>query len=343
LGKCGIMVRCCIERELRLPATIFLAYSLLALTAFGLFCGQAIAGTETGEFCPTCPDWSNLEGWLAQRDAYEKDQMNTMQNGNSNSDKITNKPVELHAQVCAVPEIIAYPQGFDLSKVIIDVRDPANYRVAHIPGARNLYWRSTQVNGNLDPQLMVEELRRLGINRSDSILIYGDADEGAHYLFWALSYLGHRNLSVLNGGIGDVWSVGIKPDTSALSFQQSNYSTDIVSWKLVNQSTLVLWLNRSDMQILDARDFSDYGRSRLTNASIPFDAKKLYHNSEIIDAKMLEELLSRRGLNKNGILLVYGTPKAYSLFYGLELMGYNATLLEGDWWSGTKWALNTIR
>jgi len=266
-----------------------------------------------------------------------------MQNGNSNNNQVINKPVEPRAQVYAVPAIITYPQALDLGRVIIDVREPENYGVAHIPGARNLYWRSTQVQGNLDPQLMAEELRRLGINKSDSILIYGDTDEGPYYLFWALSYLGHRNLSVLNGGIGAVLSAGIKPDTSTPSFQQSNYSTDIVSWKLVDQSTLAQWLNRSDLQILDARDFSDYGRARLTNASIPFDAKKLYDDSEIIDAKTLEELLNRRGLNKNGSLLVYGTPKAYSLFYGLELMGYNATLLEGDWWSGTKWAVNTIR
>jgi len=33
-----------------------------------------MAGTENGEFCPTCPDWTDLEGWQAKKDAYEQSQ-----------------------------------------------------------------------------------------------------------------------------------------------------------------------------------------------------------------------------------------------------------------------------
>ena len=32
----------------------------------------ALAGTETGEFCPTCPDWTYLDGWLASKVVYEQ-------------------------------------------------------------------------------------------------------------------------------------------------------------------------------------------------------------------------------------------------------------------------------
>ena len=44
-----------------------------------------------------------------------------------------------------------------------------------------------------------------------------------------------------------------------------------------------------------------------------------------------------------GTAIVYGTPQAYSLFYSLRLMGYNATLLEGDWWKETKWAVSNVK
>jgi len=54
-------------------------------------------------------------------------------------------------------------------------------------------------------------------------------------------------------------------------------------------------------------------------------------------------LLNRRSLDKKGTQLVYGTPQAYSLFYALQLMGYNATLLEGDWWQETRWAVRNVR
>jgi thiosulfate/3-mercaptopyruvate sulfurtransferase len=61
------------------------------------------------------------------------------------------------------------------------------------------------------------------------------------------------------------------------------------------------------------------------------------------DSADLADLFGRRSLDKNGTQLVYGTPEAYNLFYGLRLMGYNATLLEGDWWEETEWAVRNVR
>src|SRR5512137_1643732 len=37
-----------------------------------------MAGTENGEFCPTCPDWTDLEGWQSKKDAYEQSQPQTV-------------------------------------------------------------------------------------------------------------------------------------------------------------------------------------------------------------------------------------------------------------------------
>ena len=47
-------------------------------TSFILLAGSASAGTETGEFCPTCPDWTNLDGWLEKKAAYEEDMKNAV-------------------------------------------------------------------------------------------------------------------------------------------------------------------------------------------------------------------------------------------------------------------------
>jgi len=157
-----------------------------------------------------------------------------------------------------------------------------------------------------------------------------------------LSYLGHENLSKLNGGVDAAWEVGIRPTTSQSLVGESNYTVHIVPWLLVDKISLKSILDQPEVQILDARDFADYGRSRL-NTSIPFEAEKLYDDLLIKDAATLEELLERRGLEKDGTQLVYGTPQAYSLFFGLELMGYNATLLEGDWWQKTGWAVSNVR
>ena len=149
-------------------------------------------------------------------------------------------------------------------------------------------------------------------------------------------------MSKLNGGVDAAWGAGIRPTVSQPSVEESNYTVHLVPRLLVNKSGLKSVLEQPRVQILDARDFTDYGRSHL-NTSIPFEAEMLYDDLLIKDAATLEELLQRRGLEKDGTLLVYGTPQAYSLFYGLTLMGYNATLLEGDWWQKTKWAVSNVR
>ncbi|MCJ7445645.1 MAG: hypothetical protein MUO26_14180 [Methanotrichaceae archaeon] len=337
------MSGCRLDRGLLAGFSIFLISPVFVAIVLGIFSGPALAGTETGEFCPTCPDWTNLEGWLAQKEAYERAQMNPMQNGNI-VNSINGKSADNPDKNYPVPEIITSPDAINSFRwTIIDVRDPNEYKANHLAGARNLYWRSTQNDGNLDPQLMMQELRRLDVNNSDSILIYGDTLEDPAYIFWALSYLGHKNLSVLNGGLSDALAAGMMPSTFVQSFPESNYSIIITPRLLVYRNNLPQLLNSSNLKILDARDFSDYGRSRLTNLSVPFDPEKLYDDQRIRDAKTLEDLLSRRGLSKNGSNLIYGTPGAYLLFYGLELMGYNATLLEGDWWSETEWVVSNIK
>jgi len=226
--------------------------------------------------------------------------------------------------------------------VIIDVRSPEEYMHGHISGARNIYWESLLSDGVIDPMLAERALRNTGINNTDKILIYGGSDEGASFMFWALSYLGHQDLSKLDGGADAAWSAGIKPSTSLPVIKKSNYTIHIVPELLVNESNLETFLKRPDIQIFDARSFVDYGLSKLTDNSMSFQPSDLYNGAKIKNVKDLKYALARHGLKDTDTLLVYGTPQAYDLFYGLKLMGYKATLLEGDWWSETRWAVSYV-
>jgi len=101
-------------------------------------------------------------------------------------------------------------------------------------------------------------------------------------------------------------------------------------------------LARSSLRILDARDFSEYGKSRLGNGSICLSHDKIYNDgSRIKPPGTLKSLFERR-TNPDDTVIVYGTPQAYYLFYSLRLMGSNATLIQGDWWKETEWAVSNI-
>ena len=332
--------------RLRKATAAALSICLLAVFFLSFLTISAMAGTETGEFCPTCPDWTNLDGWLAQKEAYERAQQSGQQSSGQANVQASNTPTTAKTappqKSYALPELITSPASIKGDRVILDVRSGPDYRSGHISGARSLYWKDLQRNGILDPALAKEALGRAGVNASDRLLVYGDSEEGAAFVFWALSYLGHKNVSLLDGGADAARGTGVALTTNAPSPMPSNYTTHILPWLLVTSDNLASMLELSDVRVLDARDFFEYGQSRLGNESICLSQDKLYANSRIKDASTLKDLFGRR-LEDSGTAIVYGTPQAYSLFYSLRLMGYNATLLEGDWWKETKWAVSNVR
>jgi thiosulfate/3-mercaptopyruvate sulfurtransferase len=322
---------------------ITLVFFLLAALFLTFILSTALAGTETGEFCPTCPDWTDLEGWLAKKEAYERAQQNSERGSNqANSNPAVNPNVEAAKESYVAPDLLTSAAALKGDRVILDIRTLQDYEFGHIPGARSFYWKELQKNGILDLSMAKDKLSHAGVNNSDRLLVYGDSGEGAFFVFWALCYLGKNDVSLLDGGVNAVWAAGYTPDKSTPSILQSNYTINIVPWLLVTPSNLHSFFSQADLQILDARDFSDYGRNRL-NRSMQLDADSLYNDAKIKDAATLKELIDRRRLDEAGTQIVYGTPEAYRLFYGLKLMGYNATLLEGDWWKSTDWAVSDVR
>ena len=334
----------------REASAVALIFSLLAVFFLSFLTISAMAGTETGEFCPTCVDWTNLDGWLAKKDAYERAQLNSQQtaggtagqlNGQASNIATTGK-ANSQKKGYAMPELFTSATSIKDDQVILDVRSGPDYLSGHIPGSRNLYWKDLQKSGILDGALTREALGRAGVNESDRLLVYGDSGEGAAFVFWALGYLGHKNVSLLDGGADAIQDAAVALTTNAPAPKPTNYTTHIVPWLLVTPDNLESMLELSDVRVLDARDFFEYGQSRLRKESICLSQDKLYEDSKIVDAVTLEDLFGRR-LEKSGTAIVYGTPQAYSLFYSLRLMGYNATLLEGDWWKETKWAVSNVK
>jgi len=336
--------------RLREASAVASIICLLAVFFLSFLTISAMAGTETGEFCPTCPDWTNLDGWLAKKDAYERAQLSSQQiaggTAGQQNGQASNIPTTAKANPqekgYAMPELFASAASIKSDQVILDVRSGPDYLSGHIPGSRSLYWKDLQRNGILDQAQAKGALSRAGVNESDRLLVYGDSGEGAALVFWALCYLGHKNVSLLDGGVDAIQDAGVALTTNAPALKPTNYTTHIVPWLLVTPDSLESMLELSDVRVLDARDFFEYGQSRLGTESICLSQDKLYENSRIMDASTLEDLFDRR-LEKSGTVIVYGTPQAYSLFYSLRVMGYNATLLEGDWWKETKWAVSNVK
>jgi thiosulfate/3-mercaptopyruvate sulfurtransferase len=91
-----------------------------------------------------------------------------------------------------------------LRLVEVDV-DPKAYETGHIPGAVGWNWRrdlQDQTVRDLPAAEKLEELLgRSGITPETTILLYGDNNNWfAAYAYWALKYLGHDKVKLVNGG-----------------------------------------------------------------------------------------------------------------------------------------------
>lgn len=94
--------------------------------------------------------------------------------------------------------------------VIVDMSgDDDQYLRFHLPGAARLPYdvlvkerKSDKVTVRLDDAELTRVLGRLGIARDSHVVIYDDLGGlNAARLFWELERIGHREVSVLNGGL----------------------------------------------------------------------------------------------------------------------------------------------
>ncbi|HOK57556.1 MAG TPA: rhodanese-like domain-containing protein [Methanothrix sp.] len=296
---------------------------LIMLLLPGLF--GALAGTEDGSFCPTCPDWTNLDGWYRQKEAYSQSQLPPALRQTAEERTLEVKSVEKSYEV---REIMADVEDLTGS-VLIDSRSPEEYAGGHIPGARNIWWRSVRSGESINASALVEALRGNGVNTTDRIVVYGEESD-ASYLFWSLEYIGHRNISLLDGGV-DAWlRTGKVLVRNSPSMPKSDYSGNINEDLLVKPEDLEDVIDGA--QIIDTREsFADFGRSRIRGA-IQIPVSTVIANGTVRDAASLESIFSGRGLDRGRLQIVYGDlPDASIMYYCLRLMGYRAALLDGDW------------
>jgi thiosulfate/3-mercaptopyruvate sulfurtransferase len=79
------------------------------------------------------------------------------------------------------------------------------YEVGHIPGAVKLDWH-TELNDQdkrdyLDGEQFAELMKAKGIDRDDTIVLYGDRSNWwATYAFWVFKLFGHEDVRILTGG-----------------------------------------------------------------------------------------------------------------------------------------------
>ncbi|HPE63471.1 MAG TPA: rhodanese-like domain-containing protein [Methanothrix sp.] len=216
--------------------------------------------------------------------------------------------------------------------VILDVG--SHYETSHIKGAIPLYWEEL-LDENNNPKSadeMAEIFGDAGISPEDSVVIYGrcepcDDISVAPFVFWAMRYIGHDDVMVLDGGL-DAWiSAGLETETIANARPAANYTPQVRSGLLATYDEVA----SGEYQLIDARILEDFATYKIAGA-IHIDYDEVQKSGIMKGSDDLADVFA--GLDEDVPIVVYSYAgaRAAMVWLALQLMGYESSVYSfNDW------------
>ena len=213
---------------------------------------------------------------------------------------------------------------------IVDVRPREAYEAGHIPGAVHLgaddiIDQHSSVDGNLLP---VDVLARMfgerGIGKATPVVFYDDQG-GFHAsrLFWLLEYLGHRQVSVLNGGFPKWQNEGRAVTADVPEVQPQVFSAAPTPRRLATADWLLDRQDDAAVVVIDVRPEKLYRAGHIPWAkSIPWK-QNLASDGTLKSAEELQQHFASLGVTPEKNIAVHcqnGKAAAHS-YFTLRLLG----------------------
>jgi len=248
--------------------------------------------------------------------------------------------------------------------VVLDARPARAYRRGHVPGAVHLEWTDlvdgvggpTRGVQDSSPEAMAELLGGRGLSAEDWVVVVGDpleywGEEGR--IAWALTVLGQRRVSVLDGG----WSVWLQEGRAVqrgrVVLPPADYRPAIDETALARKAD-VQDFSRASREwshvLVDVREPGEfrgapgaprYGALRAGHipgaVSLPWRSV-LDDSGRLRPPQELETLLVPLGVRPDAHLIVYctGGVRSAHTWWVLHSLGYpDVRNYAGSWW---EWA-----
>jgi thiosulfate/3-mercaptopyruvate sulfurtransferase len=235
---------------------------------------------------------------------------------------------------------------------LIDMSDDTQFQRFHIPGATHLPYAAINMHNKKGVSLsvgknkIIKVLGLLGIQAEHHVVIYDDMG-GLHAgrLFWELEKIGHKNISILNGGLVKWILAGKKVSAKSQTIKAVQYKTDSKSGRN-NTATLEEILNttfNSKNILLDVRSKEEYsGHPRYPKTGhIP--KAKWWEWSQSVNFEnafkmqkqtMLKKQLQQLGISKTNTpitLYCQSAHRAAQSYFTLRQLGFeNVKVYDGS-------------
>ncbi len=316
------------------------------MSAMGCNCPHSGPATEYLN-SPFNDDYS-YPSFLMGADAERKSHSKSVRSDRSHTIFETAIPIRPTNSQYENPSIITYIDELknisDPNVVIVDVCSPAKYEVGHIPGAINLHWELFRADNGVLTSLetVTGLLGEHGISPDNGVIVYSDTCQtcgglsASSYIFWMLEYIGHEKVSVLDGGF-EAWNAtyGCTKNVTTRS-PTTYYSANVMADRFADTEWVQNNLNRTTVQIVDARTTEDYKAGNIEGA-INIEYEELFRDGyRLKGADDLEFLISpvvikRLDKSKDTAVYCWSGARSSFLYFALRLMGYQVRNYDESW------------
>ena len=178
--------------------------------------------------------------------------------------------------------------------VVVDIRDEKDYKKSHIPGSVNIpdvfyYLAETTDEGLKAFQENFQELfSEAGITSDKKVIIYEDAFDKRYGAscrgWWFLTYLGHPNTGILDGGFSAWNEAGLAVDDEIPTPEPSNFELNIHKDILATKDEVLASLSDPNIKLLDNRDREEW----LGKSSSPYGVDFAPRKGRLPGARWIE-------------------------------------------------------
>jgi thiosulfate/3-mercaptopyruvate sulfurtransferase len=231
---------------------------------------------------------------------------------------------------------------------VIALTGSSEFRSGHIPGAAQIDWTDLGLADTSDPSIthwqadVEQKLARLGVSRSDTVLIYDDGTLYAPRLWWILDQLGHQDKRILNGGLIAWTNAGGKIEKGASTVHPATKSykgTPNVA-VLATLDEVKAALNDPNVVLVDARTPAEYVTGHIPGAiNIPFIDNAVATVPKVWKSREdLRAMYEAAGVTPDKTVIPYCSTgvRSAATYFTLTLLGYpHVSLYTGsfDEWS----------
>ena len=230
--------------------------------------------------------------------------------------------------------------------LIIDTQNESDYVKEHIPGSVNLPVNNTFRDDSptylIKNHIQLEKMiQKAGVNNDSIIVVYDNGEQlSAGRLFWIMEFLGHKNVSVLQGGLVQWKKANYLVQTGKNEVKKGNFSAVIDSSKIATIKMVKNAVKDPNFTIIDARLETHYqGKESITDIKGHIPTAINIPTEKVSGSKFLDDWQRKtRKLDKNADYITYcnkGKQSSY-IYFLLRRDGFaNVKHYDGSWpeWS----------